>query len=165
MQLAVCLCIYITKDHTQRGVQGQVCTLSAIGEGEGFGDGLCLSMKLLATFSPSTSTGSSHHPRLSNPSLSASQQASKPLQGSAFPSLHQSLSKAQHFQACIKASPRLSISKPSPRLSIESGLLCLVCKRDFLLLSCIYIAVGHASHAMQHLSKKPCKPCNATPIQ
>ena len=59
MQLAVCLCIYITKDHTQRGVEGQVCTLSAIGEGEGFGDGLCLSMKLLATFSPSTSTGSS----------------------------------------------------------------------------------------------------------
>ena len=72
MQLAVCLCIYITKDHTQRGVEGQVCTLSAIGEGEGFGDGLCLSMKLLATFSPSTSTGSSkafskaQHPRLSS---------------------------------------------------------------------------------------------------
>ena len=70
MQLAVCLCIYITKDHTQRGVEGQVCTLSAIGEGEGFGDGLCLSMKLLATFSPSTSTGSSKAfskaPRLSS---------------------------------------------------------------------------------------------------
>ena len=124
MQLAVCLCIYITKDHTQRGVQGQVCTLSAIGEGEGFGDGLCLSMKLPSNFL-------TQHQHWKFPSSKAQQskpflqsafskaQHQRPLQGSAFQSLHQSLSKAQHFQAFS-------------RLSIESGLLCLVCKRDFL---------------------------------
>ena len=164
MQLAVCLCIYITKDHTQRGVEGQVCTLSAIGEGEGFGDGLCLSMKLLATFSPSTSTGSSHHPRLliqafMQLSLSKAQHCPslrEPLQGSAFPSLHQSLLQG-------------SVYKPSnllPQHAFTIGLLCFVCKRDLhLLLASGTPAVGHASHAMQHLSSKPCKPCNATPIQ
>ena len=108
MQLAVCLCIYITKDHTQRGVEGQVCTLSAIGEGEGLGDGLCLSMKLLATFSPSTSTGSSHHPRHSRLSIKASPRLTKP-------SPRLSIKSSPRL---TKPSPRLSISKPSPRLKV-----------------------------------------------
>ena len=133
-----------------------MCTLSAIGEGEGFGDGLCLSMKLLATFSPSTSTGSSK---------------AFIIQGSARPPLgHHAIFAARLLMQLWAHHPRCQCEAPSgPHHAIVREtfwFVCFVYKPSnnchnclvLFLLSCIYIATWDAS-AMQAMP--PCKPGHA----